>query len=71
MKEEKKKKRSKEPGTILFGEQLEWTAPVLCMQVKRRPKADFMESMQQDINPTMRGILVDWLVEVMLFSIVL
>lgn len=23
-----------------------------------------MESMQQDINPTMRGILVDWLVEV-------
>ncbi|XP_024380949.1 cyclin-A1-4 [Physcomitrium patens] len=33
-------------------------------EVKRRPKADFMESMQQDINPTMRGILVDWLVEV-------
>lgn len=33
-------------------------------EMKRRPSANFMESMQQDINPSMRGILVDWLVEV-------
>lgn len=33
-------------------------------EIKRRPSANFMDSMQQDINPTMRGILVDWLVEV-------
>lgn len=33
-------------------------------EIKRRPSGNFMESMQQDINPTMRGILVDWLVEV-------
>ena len=35
-------------------------------QIKRRPSPTFMESMQHDINPTMRGILVDWLVEVKL-----
>lgn len=33
-------------------------------EIKRRPMANFMDSMQQDINPTMRGILIDWLVEV-------
>ncbi|XP_024396701.1 cyclin-A1-4 isoform X1 [Physcomitrium patens] len=33
-------------------------------EMKRRPSANFMESIQQDVNPTMRGILVDWLVEV-------
>ena len=32
--------------------------------MKRRPTTDFMETMQKDINPSMRGILIDWLVEV-------
>lgn len=29
-----------------------------------RPATDFMESFQQDVTPSMRGILIDWLVEV-------
>jgi len=29
-----------------------------------KPRADYMENVQKDINHTMRGILVDWLVEV-------
>jgi cyclin A len=33
-------------------------------QIKRRPTSDFMESLQHDINKNMRGILIDWLVEV-------
>ncbi|CAJ2674928.1 unnamed protein product [Trifolium pratense] len=33
-------------------------------ECERRPSADYMEKLQQDITPTMRGILVDWLVEV-------
>ncbi|CAM6037834.1 unnamed protein product [Sphagnum compactum] len=33
-------------------------------EIKRRPSSDFMESLQQDINKSMRGILIDWLVEV-------
>lgn len=37
----------------------------LCMaELKRRPARNFMEAVQQDINASMRGILVDWLVEV-------
>ena len=31
---------------------------------RHRPSRAYMESVQSDINPTMRGILVDWLVEV-------
>ncbi|GMY28758.1 putative cyclin-A3-1 [Fagus crenata] len=31
---------------------------------KRRPLGDYIEKVQKDINPNMRGILVDWLVEV-------
>ncbi|KAH9300125.1 hypothetical protein KI387_011708 [Taxus chinensis] len=31
---------------------------------KRRPTTDYMEAVQQDINTSMRGILIDWLVEV-------
>ncbi|XP_044982505.1 cyclin-A3-2-like [Hordeum vulgare subsp. vulgare] len=30
----------------------------------RRPRDDYMEAIQKDINATMRGILVDWLVDV-------
>ncbi|KAF9616823.1 hypothetical protein IFM89_032673 [Coptis chinensis] len=30
----------------------------------RRPTSNFMETMQRDITQTMRGILIDWLVEV-------
>lgn len=29
-----------------------------------RPSTDYMEKLQQDITPSMRGILIDWLVEV-------
>ncbi|XP_009339011.2 cyclin-A2-4 isoform X1 [Pyrus x bretschneideri] len=33
-------------------------------ELERRPYAGFMETIQQDITKTMRGILIDWLVEV-------
>lgn len=31
---------------------------------KRRPLPDYLEKVQKDVSATMRGILVDWLVEV-------
>ena len=31
---------------------------------KRRPLPDYIEKVQKDVTPNMRGILVDWLVEV-------
>uniref|UniRef100_A0A0V0GIX4 Putative ovule protein n=1 Tax=Solanum chacoense TaxID=4108 RepID=A0A0V0GIX4_SOLCH len=31
---------------------------------KKRPSTDFMAKVQKDINPRMRAILIDWLVEV-------
>ncbi|XP_057429736.1 cyclin-A3-4-like isoform X2 [Lotus japonicus] len=34
------------------------------MEKKRRPVINYMEKVQMDITPHMRGILVDWLVEV-------
>ena len=34
------------------------------LQVKWRPSTDYMETIQHHINANMRGILVDWLVEV-------
>lgn len=37
--------------------------PVL-VQLKRRPATNYMETVQHDINASMRGILIDWLVEV-------
>ncbi|KAE9588037.1 putative cyclin [Lupinus albus] len=33
-------------------------------ELSRRPYPHFMETIQRDINQTMRGVLVDWLVEV-------
>ncbi|CAN8320650.1 unnamed protein product [Cochlearia groenlandica] len=33
-------------------------------EAKKRPAIDFMERVQKDVNPSMRGILIDWLVEV-------
>ncbi|XXG67660.1 hypothetical protein AAC387_Pa06g0952 [Persea americana] len=33
-------------------------------ETKKRPSTDFMETVQKDINASMRAILVDWLVEV-------
>ncbi|OIV97955.1 hypothetical protein TanjilG_12712 [Lupinus angustifolius] len=33
-------------------------------EVKKRPSTDFMEKIQKDMNPSMRAILIDWLVEV-------
>ncbi|EPS73019.1 hypothetical protein M569_01737, partial [Genlisea aurea] len=31
---------------------------------KRRPLSDYMEKIQKDLNPSMRTVLIDWLVEV-------
>ncbi|XP_062023076.1 LOW QUALITY PROTEIN: cyclin-A2-2-like [Rosa rugosa] len=33
-------------------------------EIERRPSTNYMETLQQDITPSMRGILIDWLVEV-------
>ncbi|KAM5566285.1 cyclin-A2-2-like [Rosa sericea] len=33
-------------------------------EIERRPSTNYMENLQQDITPSMRGILIDWLVEV-------
>ncbi|PRQ47093.1 putative cyclin [Rosa chinensis] len=33
-------------------------------EVKKRPSTDYMDKIQKDINPSMRALLVDWLVEV-------
>ncbi|KAL5075684.1 hypothetical protein RYX36_014668 [Vicia faba] len=33
-------------------------------EAKKRPATNFMEKIQKDINPSMRAILIDWLVEV-------
>lgn len=33
-------------------------------EIERRPSTNYMERLQQDITPSMRGILIDWLVEV-------
>ncbi|XP_054797038.1 cyclin-A1-4-like isoform X2 [Prosopis cineraria] len=33
-------------------------------EAKKRPSTDYMERVQKDINPSMRAILIDWLVEV-------
>ncbi|KAF4367907.1 hypothetical protein G4B88_003600 [Cannabis sativa] len=33
-------------------------------QVNKRPSTDFMETVQNDVTPSMRAILIDWLVEV-------
>lgn len=34
------------------------------VEAKRRPAADYIETVQKDVTSLMRGILVDWLVEV-------
>ncbi|GFP83925.1 putative cyclin-a3-1 [Phtheirospermum japonicum] len=34
------------------------------MEAKRRPLSDYLEKVQKDVNANMRGVLVDWLVEV-------
>uniref|UniRef100_A0A7N0TU70 Cyclin N-terminal domain-containing protein n=1 Tax=Kalanchoe fedtschenkoi TaxID=63787 RepID=A0A7N0TU70_KALFE len=34
------------------------------VETKKRPSIDFMEKVQEDINSSMRSILIDWLVEV-------
>ncbi|KAJ6743629.1 CYCLIN-A2-4 [Salix viminalis] len=38
--------------------------PQLCSLLTKRPSVDYMEKLQRDISPSMRGILIDWLVEV-------
>ncbi|XP_031407630.1 cyclin-A2-1-like [Punica granatum] len=37
---------------------------VRILELDRRPSTNYMETLQQDITPNMRGILIDWLVEV-------
>lgn len=37
---------------------------LMASELIRRPKSNYMEALQQDITKGMRGILVDWLVEV-------
>lgn len=34
------------------------------MEPKRRPIPDYLEKVQKDVTANMRGVLVDWLVEV-------
>jgi cyclin-A len=34
------------------------------MEAKRRPLPDYLEEVQKDVSANMRGILIDWLVEV-------
>lgn len=34
------------------------------MDPKRRPLPDYVEKVQKDVSANMRGVLVDWLVEV-------
>jgi hypothetical protein len=36
----------------------------LIPQLIRRPRPNYMETLQQDITTSMRGLLIDWLVEV-------
>lgn len=38
-------------------------------QLMRRPNPNYMEGLQRDITKGMRGILIDWLVEVVIFII--
>lgn len=38
-------------------------------ELERRPSTNYMEKLQQDISPSMRGILIDWLVEVSLVAL--
>ncbi|ONM04436.1 Cyclin-A1-1 [Zea mays] len=33
-------------------------------EMKKRPSTDFTEMIQKDVNPSMRAILIDWLVKV-------
>lgn len=37
-------------------------------QTRKRPSTDFMETIQKDVNPSMRAILIDWLVEVSFYT---
>ncbi|KAA8521742.1 hypothetical protein F0562_012415 [Nyssa sinensis] len=37
---------------------------LLVMELDRRPSVNYMEMLQRDITQSMRGILIDWLVEV-------
>lgn len=34
------------------------------METKRRPLPDYLDKVQKDVTANMRGVLIDWLVEV-------
>ena len=42
---------------------------LLFLQLVRRSPPTFMETVQRDITQSMRGILIDWLVEVGVISL--
>lgn len=35
-----------------------------CLAEQERPSTDYMEKIQKDVTPSMRAILIDWMVEV-------
>ncbi|CAN6338393.1 unnamed protein product [Urochloa humidicola] len=37
---------------------------LMASEIMRRPRPDYMETLQQEITKSMRGLLIDWLVEV-------
>ncbi|KAK6159254.1 hypothetical protein DH2020_006568 [Rehmannia glutinosa] len=55
---------SDEPQKIGYASSIFQHLHSLEVEAKRRPLSNYIEKVQEDINPAMRTILVDWLVEV-------
>lgn len=53
---------------FFFSHELHLINSLWVQQTKKRPSTDFMEVVQKDITPSMRAILIDWLVEVKTLS---
>ncbi|KAL6525947.1 hypothetical protein OROHE_015471 [Orobanche hederae] len=53
-----------EPQKVGYASSIYQHLHSLEVEVKRRPLSNYMEKVQEDINPCMRAVLVDWLVEV-------
>ncbi|WOG98970.1 hypothetical protein DCAR_0418316 [Daucus carota subsp. sativus] len=77
--QKKRKRGAKEDVGVDFGEKFD--DPQMCsayvsdvyeylkqmeMETKRRPMMNYIEQVQKDVTSNMRGVLVDWLVEVSL-----
>ncbi|KAF5204856.1 Cyclin-a2-1 [Thalictrum thalictroides] len=76
-KDETKSCENSEGGTSIINIDSDLKDPLMCSlyapdiyknirvaELIRRPSSSFMESLQRDITKSMRGILIDWLVEV-------